>query len=158
MKSLMDIQQDIRKLEINVEDIVKRIRNINSAIDSLRNADQSVNLNFSKIELLAGQFRFRQHPLHNLESGLRRLYLEMLLNIVRLDREEDVAVNRLVFIQWLQIQSRLEWSLESLYADCLGMKKEAYYEFANGLTKKFRESFLVDAMITALMDGNPNRA
>ncbi len=158
MKSLLDIQQDVRRLENSVRDIGESIKNIYSDIDELRNADNSTDIDFSKIEVLAGRFGFRQHPLAKLEDGrLCQLYLEMLLNIVRLDPERETVINRLVFIQWLQIQANIDWTLERLYADCFRMDREEYYEFAEGFTRKYRESFIVDALITAYITDTPNR-
>ncbi len=158
MKSLLDIQQEVRRLENSVRDIGESIKNIYSDIDELRNADNSTDIDFSKIEVLAGRFGFRQHPLAKLEDGrLCQLYLEMLLNIVRLDPERETVINRLVFIQWLQIQANIDWTLERLYADCFRMDREEYYEFADGFTRKYRESFIVDALITAYIAGALNQ-
>lgn len=157
MKSLLDIQQEVRRLENSVRDISESIKNIYSDIEELRNMDSSMDIDFSKIKVLAGRFGFRQHPLAKLEDGrLCQLYLEMLLNIVRLDPEQEAVINRLVFIQWLQIQANIDWSLERLYADCFRMDKTEYYEFADKLTRKYRESFIVDALITAYIAGALN--
>lgn len=158
MKSLLDIQQEVRGLETVVRDIGESIKNIYSDIDELRNADSSTDIDFSQIEVLADRFGFRQHPLANLEEGrLCQLYLEMLLNIVRMDPEEQTEINRLVFIQWLKAQANIDWTLEDLYADSFRMNKTEYYEFAKGLTRKYRESFIVDALITAYIGGAANR-
>ena len=56
LKSLLDIQQDVRRLENSVRDIGESIKNIYSDIDELRNADNSTDIDFSKIEVLAGRF------------------------------------------------------------------------------------------------------
>ena len=56
---------------------------------------------FSKIEVLAKQIDFGKHPLDKLKDGqICQVYLEMLLSIVQLDSDEEVTINRMVFIQW----------------------------------------------------------
>ena len=158
MKSLLDIQQDVRGLESSVRDIAKSIKEIYSDIDELRNADRDPAVDFSRIKVLAGRFSFRQHPIARLQDGrLCQLYLEMLLNIARMDLEQESLINRLVFIQWLQIQARIDWELARLYLACFKMDRTEYREFAEGLTRKYRESFIVDALITAYIADIPNR-
>ena len=114
MKSLLDIQQDIRVLEKNIQEINKCVKTINTDIETIRNSSEGVALDYSKIELLAKQIDFGKHPLDKLKDGRAcQIYLEMLLNIVRLDQDEESVVNRMVFVQWLQIQSKIDWSLSS---------------------------------------------
>ena len=84
------------------------VKTINTDIETIRNSSEGVVLDYSKIELLAKQINFGKHPLTNLKMGACQIYLEMLLNIVRLDQDEESVVNRMVFIQWLQIQSRID--------------------------------------------------
>lgn len=158
MKSLLDIQQDIRNLESSVKEITESIRSIHSDIEEIRGSSDSVELDYKQIEILAGQLPFGKHPLDKLEDGRScQFYLEMLLNIVRLDLEGEDTVNRLVFIQWLQIQSRINWSLEELYMDCFTRSKELHYEFAEAVDTKYRRYFMLDALIVANMGGKANR-
>lgn len=63
MKSLLDIQQDIRTLESSINDITDSIKNINSDIEELRTVNQNTDVDYSKIELLAKQLSFGKHPL-----------------------------------------------------------------------------------------------
>lgn len=159
MKSLLDIQQDIRRLEKSMREISNDVKNINSDIDRLRNASETTELDFSKIEVLAKQIDFGKHPLDKLEdSRACQVYLEMLLNLVRLDREEERTVNRLVFIQWLQIQSRIDWSLEDLYKDCFKADTKMLFEFLEIMPKEYESYFLVDALIIANISGKANES
>lgn len=158
MKSLLDIQQDIRNLELSVKDITENIRSIQSDLEEIRGSSDVGELDYEQIELLARQLPFRKHPLDKLEDGRScRIYLELLLNIVRLDLEAENAVNRLVFINWLQIQARLSWSLEELYKDCFTRGKELYYEFVEVVPTKYWNYFIVDALIIANIGGKANR-
>lgn len=158
MKSLLDIQQDIRNLESSVKEITESIRSIHSDIEEIRGSSDSVELDYKQIEILAGQLPFGKHPLDKLEDGRScQFYLEMLLNIVRLDLEGENTVNRLVFIQWLQMQSKINWSLEELYMDCFTRSKELYYEYAETVDTKYRSYFMLDALIVANIGGKANR-
>lgn len=158
MKSLLDIQQDIRDLEADVKEITERIRNISSDIDDMRNADPSMEFDYGRIEILAGQIPFARHPLDELEDGRACLiYLEMLLNIVRMDHEIGVTVNRLIFIQWMQIQSRIDRSLEELVEDTYRTQADLFEEFVQTVPKEYMDGFMLDALIVANMGGEANR-
>ena len=100
MKSLLDVQKDIRNLESSINDITYSIRNISSDIEDLRTVNQNRDVDYLKIESLAKQIPFRKHPLVKIDDDrVCKVYLELLLNIVRLDFEEEITLNRLVFIQ-----------------------------------------------------------
>jgi|BioPla2DNA2_1021312.scaffolds.fasta_scaffold28538_3 hypothetical protein len=157
MKSLLDIQQDVRKLENSVQEIVESIKNVSADIDNIRNSSEGAALDFSKIEVLAKQIDFGKHPLDKLKDGhICQVYLEMLLSIVQLDSDEEVTINRMVFIQWLQIQARIDWTLEDLYKDSFKIDKKSYFEFVDLIPKKYKEYFFVDALIVANIAGNAN--
>ncbi len=157
MKSLLDIQQDVRKLENSVQEIVESIKNVSADIDNIRNSSDGVALDFSKIEVLAKQIDFGKHPLYKLKDGhICQVYLEMLLSIVHLDSDEEGTINRIVFIQWLQIQACIDWTLEDLYKDSFKIDKKSYFEFVDLIPKKYKEYFFVDALIVANITGNAN--
>jgi len=138
LKSLLNIQEDIRKLENNVLDITESIKSINSDIESLRNSSNGAAIDFSKIENLARQFLFEEHPLSRLNEGRHcQIYLELLLNIVRLDPDPEMMVNRMVFVQWLQMQSKIDWPLEDLYMDCFKMDKQPYCELVDEIPLEY---------------------
>lgn len=154
----MDIQQDVRMLENRVKDIAADIKRIGSDIEDMRDAGQDAEIDYDKIELLAKRFTFGEHPLTRLEDRRTcQLYLEMLLNIVRLDADTEAAVHRLVFIQWLLIQADIKCSLEDLYKDCFRMGKDTYAEFVDSIPSEYTDSFIVDGLITAGISGSPNR-
>lgn len=157
MKSLLDIQQDIRDLEADVKEITERIRNISSDIDDMRNVDPRMEFDYGRIEILAGQIPFARHPLDELEDGRACLiYLEMLLNIVRMDHEIGVTVNRLIFIQWMQIQSRIDRPLKELVEDTYRTQADLFEEFAQIVPKEYMDVFVLDALIVANIGGEAN--
>ena len=159
MKSLLDIQQDVRKLENSVQELSKEIREINADIDELRNSSEVANLDFEIINILSKNIRFKNHPLYKLESGRHcTVYLEMLLNIVRIDiADREATINRMIFVQWLQEQANIDWTLEKLYVDTFNYGKEAYCSLIDEIPDKYREYFILDALIVANIAGKANR-
>ncbi len=161
MKSLLDIQQDVRNLEGNVQEITKRIKALNSDIADIRNAEYDAEYDFQKIELLARKISFEEHPLGWLKSagsGMCQAYLELLLALVQLDSEEKATIDRMVFIQWLQIKSGIVLSLDDLYKNTLKMNRKRYFELLELICGKYREYFIVDALIVSNITGAVNRA
>ena len=161
MKSLLDIQQDIRNLETRMKDMASCIKTVGLEIDELRNSAedaQNREFDYPRIAILAGRLPFGTHPLYRLKDGrARQMYLEMLLNIVRMDHEAETTINRLIFIQWLQIQSRIDWTLEELFIDACGMQTDSYKEFVGILPEQYMENFLMDALIVANIGGTANK-
>jgi hypothetical protein len=157
VKSLLEIQQEIRKLESSVQSIGESIKDINSDIDSIRNESQKTDIDFNKIKILAKQIRLGEHPIKKLgEDRVCRIYMEMLLHIVRLDPDQKKTIDRLVFMQWLQSQSEIEWTLEELYTECFKIDKQSYDELLEEIPQKYREIFFVDALMVANITGSAN--
>ena len=95
MKSLLDVQQDIRNLEKSVQEITNSIKCISTDIDVIRNSKVDTKNDFLGIEKLAKQFIFGKHPIDRLDDGNAcKLYLEMLLNIVHLNPGDKENLNR----------------------------------------------------------------
>ena len=132
MKSLLDIQQDVRNLEGSVQEITKRIKALNSDIADIRNAEDDAEYDFQKIKLLARKIPFEEHPLSWLKSagpGICQAYLELLLALVQLDPEEKTTVDRMVFIQWLQMKSGIVLSLDDFYKNALKIRQKIKDEY-----------------------------
>ena len=90
MKSLLDIQQDIRDLELSAKEITKSIRSLHTDIENIRDSSDIAELDYARIEMLSRQLPFGKHPLNKLEDRTCcKIYLEMLLNIVCLDLESE---------------------------------------------------------------------
>lgn len=158
MKSLLEVQQSVRELENKVADVTESIKEIYTDIDEMRNGNQNTDIDYSKIEIVAKQIDFGKHHLDKLNDGRAcQIYLEMLLIIIRMDFETKTTMDRLIFIQWLLIQSRIDWSLEELVKDCYKIKKDSYHEFVDIIPKKYRENFMVDALIVANIGGTANK-
>jgi hypothetical protein len=158
VKSLLDLQQELRTLEKDVTDVMKSVQSINHDIEQMRNTSSSdIKVDYKKIELLAENISFEDHPLSEVnDEKVCKIYLEMLLNITRLDLDEKNLIERLVFIQWLQKESKIDWILEELFQDCLKTKEEFVYEFVELLPIEYVENFIVDALIVAGLCGGAN--
>lgn len=158
MKSLLDIQQEIRELEKSMSSLTNDLKSIQSDIENMRNTSPDTGIDYSKIEVLAKQIPFKNHPLGQLQDdSTSQSYLEMLLNLVRLDADRDATINRMAFVQWIQMKSKTNWTLEELYKDSFNITKESYYNFSEAITGKYRDCFMVDALMVANLGGKVNR-
>jgi hypothetical protein len=134
------------------------VKSINADIDDLRNSSEIDSLDFNTIEILSKHIGFDTHPLYRLKEGRQcQMYLEMLLNIVRMDRNSESTINRMVFMQWLQQQSLIDWSLEELYKDTFKNGKESYYDIVNEIPEKYRDFFVLDTLVVGNISRSENR-
>lgn len=157
MKTLLDIQKEIRVLEDNVNDISKRLKNINSDISHLKDENNKTNLDYNVIKNLSKYIKFKNHPIDSCEDiYIRKLYIEILINIANLDIDRENEVNRLIFIQWFLDQSKLDISLENAIIESYSVGANELYEFANGLSERIKQYFILDAMIVANIAGKAN--
>lgn len=152
-KSLLDIQQEIRALDGKVKDISTSISQIYEELDELRN-DKASTIDYERICFMASHFRFGTHPLARLEDGYAcRNYLEMLLSLTQVDCGADATVSRLIFIQWILLQSKLDISLEDLLYDSLKINSASFGELVEILPKPYHSQLVMDALITANICG-----
>lgn len=157
MKSLLDIQKEMHTLEQTVEDVSVALREISNDMEMLRKTANKSTIDFKRIKRLAKQFQFAKHPINRLkDANTCRSYIEILLCIVLLEDGEEERLNRLIFIQWLQTEASIEWTLEQLYTACYQLTKESYTELFETIPKDYKESLLVDALIVAYMNGEAN--
>lgn len=154
MKSLLEIQQEIRKLESSIIGLSQAIKSIYADIDALRDDDLDAEIDYKMIEKLSGNIKFQDHPLSCLEDKyICMIYLRMLLNIVRMDFNSESTISRLTFVQWMLNQSGLSLPLEEMLKDSYQQKADDYEEFASMLPNELRESFIVDSLVVANICG-----
>lgn len=156
MKSLLDIQKDVRNLENDIAMISANIKQINDDIDELRNHDESIDFDYDEIRKLSRIIPFKKHPISRIDdTDIAQLYLEILLNIIKFDdkNEDDKIDTRLVFIQWLLENSKTNMSLEELIVNSLRVKNDDFDKIAAQLNKKYKEHLVVDLLIVANMNG-----
>lgn len=155
-KSLLDIQQEIRELDGKVKDISFAIAEIYDEIDELRN-DETDSIDYETIRLMSRYLSFGKHPLCRLEDNYAcQIYLETLLSLVQADRGSGDTVNRLIFVQWLLSQTKLELSLEELFKDSLKINTGTFAEVIELVPKTFKSHLIMDALLTANICGQAN--
>lgn len=153
-KSLLEIQKSVRELENKIGDISKEIQKLYVDIEEMRSDKHNTDIDYAQIEALSKYVPFSRHPIRKLnDEKICRIYLEMLLNIVRMDQEEEITVNRLIFLQWLQSEAKIDWSLAELYKECFAMKASDYHEMMELLPVEYFEFFVVDALMVANIGG-----
>ena len=91
-KSLLDIQQEIRVVERQINVLSNAIKEIYKDIASLRN-DEVALIDYKKIRLLSTNIKFDNHPLSNLpDKKLCQAYIELLLRLVHLDKDTNHTI------------------------------------------------------------------
>ena len=157
MKDLLDIQREIRRLEDGIREIAQWLAALQEDLEEMRSTARTPETDYERIEMLSGQIRLEGHPLGSLQDErVCRLYLEMLLHIVRLDPKQELAERRLAWIQGLNRQAGTERTLEELYIGSLQIDSRSLDEFARTLPETYRECFLVDALVIANLWGCAN--
>ena len=155
-KSLLDIQQEIRELDGKVKDISFAIAEIYDEIDELRN-DETDSIDYETIRLMSRHLSFGKHPLSRLDNNYAcQIYLETLLSLVQADRGSEDTVNRLIFVQWLLSQNKLELSLVVLFKDSLKINTGTFAEVVELVPKTFKSHLIMDALLTANICGQAN--
>lgn len=155
-KSLLDIQQEIRELDGKVKDISFAIAEIYDEIDELRN-DETDSIDYETIRLMSRHLSFGKHPLSRLDDNYAcQIYLETLLSLVQADRGSGDTVNRLIFVQWLLTQTKLELNLEELFKDSLKINTGTFAEVVELVPKAFKNHLIMDALLTANICGQAN--
>lgn len=155
-KSLFDIQQKIRELDGKVKEIAVSIAEIYDEIDELRN-DETDSIDYETIRLMSQHLPFGMHPLARLDDTyVCQIYLETLLSLVQADRGSGDTVNRLIFVQWLLSQTRLEPGLEELFRDSLKISSATFSEVAELIPKTYKNHLIMDALLTANICGQAN--
>lgn len=156
-KSLLHIQQEIRNLDSKVQSISADIASIFADIAELRDGDKNFidyEIDYEMIRLRALDIAFTQHPLNKLDDGHACwIYIEILLGVVRSDFDSEHMIRQMIFIQWILIQSRLDTTLENLFIESFKMTSDIFGELVEILPKQYRDSLIVDAMITANICG-----
>ena len=148
MKSLLDIQKEVKQLETMVQDMANFLDCINREIQEIRTSNDNMEMDYDMIRMLAKNVPFANHPLAELEDGYAcKLYIELLLSVMQMDT--NGITEKMVFIQWILEESRLDMELEDAYAESLELGKDIYSEIGEVLRTDFGLFFIVDALIVA---------
>ncbi|MDE7323350.1 MAG: hypothetical protein K2N73_11670 [Lachnospiraceae bacterium] len=148
MKSLLDIQKEVKELEAMVQDMANSLDCISREIQEIRTSNDNMEMDYDMIRMLAKNVPFANHPLAKLKDGYAcKLYIELLLSVMQMDT--NGITEKMVFIQWILKESRIDMELEDVYAESLELEKEIYSEIGEILRTDFRRFFIVDALIVA---------
>lgn len=148
MKTILDIQQDVRNLEVLLGQLANQITQINKDLNILREAqNESLEIDCSQIEQLVQYSPLKGHPIGRLkDNDVKQLYLSTLLTLIQIDNEE--MVDRLIFIASILKQAKLELSLEELIKQSLSKRNEIFNDIE--MIKGDYKYFLVLDMLMIL--------
>ena len=155
MKSLLDIQKEVKELEATIQGAVNSLDCISREIQEIRTSNDNMEMDYDMIRMLAKNVPFANHPLAELEDGYAcKLYIELLFSVMQMDT--NGITEKMVFIQWILEEARLDMVLEDVYAESLELKKDTYFEIGELLNSEYRMFFIVDALIVANFVGKAN--
>ena len=158
MKTLLDIQDEIRQLEESAKGITKNLATLNYDVDELRNSGDTMVIDWDGIDKISKNIDLGKHPIGELMNAeLCKYYLELLINMIRLDPDEDLVIKRLAFVQWLTRQANTDWTLEDLYEDTFRENENLLPALSKELHEKYREYLMLDALIVANIGGQANK-
>ena len=146
MKSLIDIQQDVRAIENTLSTLTQQLGLINNALQQLSEPVDKNGIDFEDIKILAKRIPYKNHPIKEITSSNAQLdYLFILLNIVRLNEVKDI--NQFVFLQWLINESKLKYTLEQIIS--MGLKSDVLnlLKSSEVLSDQQKRILILDAMI-----------
>lgn len=151
--NLFGIQQEIRELEDKVNDVSTTIAAIYKEIGALRNSEV-VLIDYKKINLLSARIKFENHPLSKLSNKrFCQAYVELLLRLVHLDKSIEPTINRLIFIQWIVKQAKLDLSLEELFVGALKRDVDNLTVVVESRSEAYYEYLIMDALLVANISG-----
>ena len=163
MKTLLDVQNEIRDLGQLLGDTARRLDTLSAEVHDLRTANAGADTNrYDDIRVLAKSVPFKTHPLAEAEDpggSLRRLYLTALASAVRLCGE-DVSLP-LAYVQWVLDRSGLGMTLEEVWTESAKPGRVDYDAVRESIRDDLRLCLIVDMLViaqTGAEDGEPSPA
>lgn len=159
MKTLLEIQQDVRNLENSVTELSKNISEIYQSIDAVRAGEAKFVVDYKKIEKLSEKIPFSKHPLalRKIDSNVFVSYIKLLLNIMRMSYDLTATIKRLVLVQWLKKEFSLDKSLEDLLYLSYSETEETFEEDIQRIGEEIRMHFAVDLLMVANCTGEAEK-
>lgn len=155
MKTLQELQQEVRVLEDDLRGLGTRLGQVAAGLDELRHAgDDSTGIDFDAVRFCAKQLDFTSHPLAERDPDTARLYLTVLLSLARFRKEIDV--NLLIFAQWILQQTKLQDTLSSLLLAGYDLGTKQLRELREHLGVNWAPMLTLDLLVGAGLSGPPD--
>lgn len=155
MKTLQELQQEVRVLEDDLRVLGARLGQVAAGLDELQHAgDDSTGIDFDAVRFCAKQLDFSAHPLAERDPDTARLYLAVLLSLARFRKEIDV--NLLIFAQWILQQTKLQDTLSSLLLAGYDLGTKQLRELREHLGVNWAPMLMLDLLVGAGLSGPPD--
>ncbi len=162
MKTILELQQEIRSLRNDISKMDTNLAMIESELNSMQQekirkatgGNQGIEFDYDSFQKLASNLPFVNHVLSTLKEEYPcKLYLKCLLSLVWID--EDAAVEKLTYVQWIYGKTVAVQgvSLEDLYKDSVQLDKTYFLELVELLPQKYRGNLVVDSLVVAELSG-----
>lgn len=159
MKNLLEIQEEIRRIEKLSSELSDAILSISKDIMDLREAQPGeVNCDYDAICSMAEQISFTRHPLANLHDNyICKLYIGLLVNIAALCAEATMDLTQMAFIQWILNKSVFEGTMEDVVRVSHEFNNEILGSIEELLPEKYKKYLLLDALMVVNINGESKR-
>ncbi|MCT8977446.1 hypothetical protein N4T77_12615 [Clostridium sp. CX1] len=146
MKTISEMENDIKDISIKLEGLLKGLENLKPK-DNINNQTD-----FMKISRLAEQYPIREHSLEEADNYKKKLYLTMLSAISQTNN--DNREEKLVFLHRILSGIKYEGSLESVVKDGMAISDKTIGEFIKCMEdSKSKQLFIFESLIISNLGG-----
>lgn len=153
MKSLLEIQQTIRELDNTVKNVQKSLGTVCDEIDELRNEKNNKAVDYDEIITMSKDIQLKKSPLARKNEDLKEKYVELILSSVNLEENEEVFIEKLVFVTALKDALNIETTIDVLHKRSYLVDKNFYKSMDEELTTDNKQYLLTDMLIVANLKG-----
>ena len=148
---LTELQKQLRATE-------EQIIALKIEIDKEQNKYVNENeINYNKIRRMAKRYKFGKHPIGEIiDLHIAKKYILSLLNLVHLSKDSECMINRMIFVQWVLYQSKLNIELQELFRESLRIEPKLFEDLDEILPEMYHSQLIVDTLLVANICGKCN--
>ena len=156
MKSLLEIQQEIRELSGAVKELQASLEGISGDIGELRSSGSGEELDYEDIARTARNIHINQHPLDLKDDMIKEMCTELLLVIAGNEPDSRNLYKKLAFVQAVKEAWHIDIDLRELQKRSLLTDENTYKNLCESLTIRDKVYLMPDMLITANFCGRAN--
>lgn len=149
MKTITDMQKEIKVMSATLDELARDLSEYNKTENKKEEVD------FKNIKSIGKRNPVKNHALENLENGIKKKYITMLMTVAYMIKEKNE--NAWLLIQGISTGIGLDEELIDLNVDAANLTYEQIDEFTLSIAEdNLTNAFMLDAMLIYLADGKGN--
>ena len=149
MKTITDMQKEIKVMSATLDELARDLSEYNKTENKKEEVD------FKNIKSIGKRNPVKNHALENLENGIKKKYITMLMTVAYMIKEKNE--NAWLLIQGISTGIGLDEELIDLNVDAANLTYEQIDEFTLAIAEdNLTNAFMLDAMLIYLADGKGN--